>query len=403
MARSPFMSAREAADALDIRLPTLYAYVSRGLVRSESDSGSRTRRYLRGDVEALLARKAQRRDPSQAVEGALDWGAPILETALTSIADGRLCYRGKDAVDLATAWPFERVTTWLWLGDDAAPWPRPLSCPYTGRIAALHAQLAHLDPVVAAQVLLPVAAVDDPGAYDLRPAAVCRTGGRILALLAAIATRRSIDGPMSEHLAAAWAPDRAAAALLLDVALVLGADHELNTSAFTARCVASTTAHPYDVVTAALSALRGARHGGHCERVEALWREAGTPAHARTCLAARLRRGESVPGFAQPLYPSGDPRGRALLDLVYHHLPGSGAIAMARALEEAGRELFDGRPTIDFGLVALAQALALPPGAPLTLFALGRTAGWIGHALEQYQRDRLIRPRARYTGPQPMP
>jgi citrate synthase len=108
-------------------------------------------------------------------------------------------------------------------------------------------------------------------------------------------------------------------------------------------------------------------------------------------IANRLRRGETLPGFGHPLYPAGDPRAALLLKLA-----GTG---LARALARAGSELLGDFPNLDFGLVALSRAYGLPRHAPLLLFALARTVGWIAHAIEQCGSGALIRPRARYTGP----
>jgi citrate synthase len=208
-------------------------------------------------------------------------------------------------------------------------------------------------------------------------------------------------GRLAEVLSRHWAPRHAAAMRLLDAALILCADHELNVSAFTARCVASAGANPYEVVTAALAALRGRRHGGHTLHVAALLDEVAKPADAGRVLAERLRRDGALPGFGHALYPDGDPRGRALLALTAAACRRSRAVALAQAVAAEAEQLLGERPTLDFGLVVLSRALGLPRGAPLALFALGRTAGWIGHALEQYQLGQMIRPRARYVGVMP--
>jgi citrate synthase len=229
---------------------------------------------------------------------------------------------------------------------------------------------------------------------------VVATGARILRLLAGVAAGR-IESGIAATLQAGWAPGRPEAAGPIASALILSADHELNVSAFTARCVASAASSPYDVVSAGLAALKGVRHGGHTDRVEALFREAGSAAGARRVLADRLRRGEEISGFGQPLYPDGDPRGTALLEIAAEVAPNSPAVDCALALAEAGRELLREHPTIDLGLVALARALDLPKRTPLALFALGRTIGWIGHAIEQYAVGKLIRPRAAYVGEMP--
>jgi citrate synthase len=105
-----------------------------------------------------------------------------------------------------------------------------------------------------------------------------------------------------------------------------------------------------------------------------------------------------VPGFGHSLYPGGDPRGAELLRLTAAARPRSSAIALSAAVVEGVLDLMDERPTVDFGLVTLARALELPPGGAKALFAMGRTIGWIGHAIEQYESGSLIRPRARYVG-----
>jgi len=175
---------------------------------------------------------------------------------------------------------------------------------------------------------------------------------------------------------------------------VLCADHELNASSFTARCVASTGASLRAAVIGGLAALSGSRHGGVTARVESFWRgleAAGLPAQLRRRLAA----GEEIPGFGHPLYPDGDPRAIAILDRVVPRYP------PARSLIAAVEDLTGQRPNIDFALVALRRFLRLPEGGAFGLFALGRSVCWIAHALEQRETGQLIRPRAVYTGPAP--
>jgi citrate synthase len=398
-----YMTAQEVADELGISLATVYAYVSRGLLRSEAVSSSkRARRYYREDVERLRQRQEQRHNPEKAAKAALHFGAPLLESGLTLIADGRLYYRGQDALGLAQRQTIEQVAALLWAGDLHAEVPGLAGDEnhLPPRWQLIGEALAAAPVFERFQVLLPLAALDDLSAYDLRPANVMRTGGRILRLLAAIASHRlQVTGSIAGTLQAAWKPDDEEAADLINMALVLCADHELNVSSFTARCIASAGATPYAVVIGGLAALQGTRHGGATERVAALLREVGTPEEASSVLANRLRRGEALPGFGHRLYPDGDPRGRLLLNTMRESYADTEAVRLGDAVIAAAAELTGLRPTIDIGLVILAQALNLPPGTPLALFALGRTVGWIGHALEQYQIGQLIRPRARYTGP----
>ena len=400
-----YLTAQEVAEALGISVATVYAYVSRGLLRSEAAGGStRNRRYYGEDVERLKARQAQRQHPEKVTETALHWGAPLLESGLTLIADGRPFYRGVDALELAQSEAIEAVAALLWTGD--------LDAEITGlrnalmslppRCQAMASQLGGASAFERFQVLLPLAALDDLAAYDLRPASVMQAGARILRLLAAIAADRPVgEESIASLLQQAWRPDDARAAYLLNMALVLCADHELNVSAFTARCVASASSTPYAAVIAGMAALQGTKHGGNTEQVTALFREIGTPGNVQQALVSRIKRGEYMPGFGHPLYADGDLRGRLLLDTVMNHHPESDAVQLAAAIEAQVMQLTGQPPNIDFALVVLAQTLQLPAGAPLTLFALGRTVGWIGHILEQYESDHLIRPRARYMGPQP--
>ena len=401
-----YLTGREAADELGVKLPTLYAYVSRGLIRSEpAGRTGRNRRYRAEDVWKLKERKEQRRDPSRLTENALHWGTPVMESAITLIADGRLYYRGRDAVALSKNHTLEQVAELIWTGR----FPEGESAIF-GSVSdalapcsqAVNEVSRDLAPVENFGVSLQLAAARDTMAYDLRPTAVARTGARILRLLAATAVGGgSAETGVARTLQQGWVPDEPQAAALLDAALVLCADHELNVSSFTARCVASAGTTPYAVTIASLCALSGVKHGGNTGRVEAFLKEVGTAARARDVIAGRLRRGEPIPGFGHPLYPEGDPRGRALLEAAAAAYPEAPAVELASTVVEEASELIGERPTIDFGLVILSLALGLPLGGALALFALGRTVGWIGHAIEQYQSDQMIRPRARYIGEQP--
>lgn len=398
-----YLSAHQAATELGVSLATLYAYVSRGLVRSEREGKARRRRYLAEDVWMLNERKRGRRDPARAARDALHWGMPVLESRLSVIHGGRLYYAGVDAVELARSRRLEEVAALLWTGELSAALAEEPIVIDAARWRAV-AGLAHgLPPLEGLQVFLPLISAHDPFAYDLRPAAVQRAGTHILRVLAAAAVgARPSAEPAARVLQRRWAPRDAAAARLLDAALVLYADNGLNPSSFTARCVASAGSTPYAVVAAGLAALQGVKHGGACERAAGLLDEVRDPHSARATVAARLRRGEAVPGFGHPLYPEGDPRAAYLLELIASHRPKSPEVARARALVEAVRDTMGEPPTIDFAVVALCRTLELPPAAPLLLLAVARVVGWIGHGLEQYQEGRAIRPRARYAGALPV-
>ncbi|HEX6052171.1 MAG TPA: citrate synthase family protein [Gemmatimonadaceae bacterium] len=396
-----FLTAAETAETLGVTRATLYAYVSRGLVRSEPIPGrTRARRYYREDVERLTERKAARRDPARVAAQALRWGGPVLESGITLIQDGSFYYRGHDAIALAATSSVEAVAALLWGADETDAeklfdQPSPLAPRHVARldtwVTERHAAL---------QAALPIAAAADLASLDLRPHAVRLTGARIMRLFAAIIARADAPRPLHDVLQSAWAPKRPSVGSVLRTALVLCADHELNISAFAARCAASAGASPYDVVAAALATLKGHRHGGAAARVLELVRHSGTPKQARDAIADRLRRGEAVPGFGHPLYPAGDPRATALLRLAAAS-GNAAAIKPFRNLLTAGSELLREEPNLDAGLAAVSRAYRLPDEAPFMLFTLGRTIGWIAHAIEEYASGRLIRPRARYVGPAP--
>lgn len=407
MSTKQFLTASEAAQILGISLPTLYAYVSRGLIRSEAaDQVRRTRRYSAEDVERLRTRQEQRRDPDRAVDTALHWGTPLLDSELTLILDGTLYYRGQEATYLAETATLEEVAALFWAGDTEAArsvfGAPPVSL--SERCQLVMRELNESTPMEHLQTLIPLAALDDLAAYDIRPATVAQTGARLLRLMTAIVCQQAkSEASIAEMLQRAWLPDHPDTMPLLQAALILCADHELNISSFTARCVASAGSTPYAVVTAGLAALQGYKHGGNCERVEAFWREVGSPTRARAALTNRVKRGESVPGFGHTLYPAGDPRARFLLGQIRKVRPDAPAVHFADALIEAAHQCLEEHPNIDFALVVLCETLQLPSGTALALFALGRTVGWLGHALEAYETNRLIRPRARYIGKLPEP
>ena len=121
----------------------------------------------------------------------------------------------------------------------------------------------------------------------------------------------------------------------------------------------------------------------------------------RAAVAERLRRGESIDGFGHPLYQHGDPRARTLLEMLRERYGRSSEYRFVAAFAEAVSSVTSEHPNIDFALAAVARVLKLPTGAPLILFAIGRSVGWIGQALEQYATGQLIRPRAKYVGPSP--
>lgn len=401
MSKARHLTAKQATELLNISAATLYAYVSRGLIRSEMIEGdSRSRRYNAEDVQKLRERKEQRKNPAEAARAALYWGTPILESALTLITEGGLYYRGYDALDLAVTCSVEQVAALFWTGD-----MQGIGQVFAGQSVPEHYLefIQNLDPQLSMMqklhIALALASANDLAAYDLRSEKVAQAGARILRLMTTVlAGMDAATLVIAQALSEGWGQTDERATLLLSAALILCADHELNVSSFTARVVASAEAQPYAVVIAGLAALQGARHGGSTERAEAMLQEIGEASRVDRVIADRLRRGEMIPGFGHRLYPEGDPRAALLLHLLGESYPDAPPIALAASISYRMREAVDQRPNIDFALAVLAQTLHLPAGAALSIFALGRTIGWIGHAIEQYGQGQLIRPRAKYIG-----
>jgi citrate synthase len=394
--RHPWIGAAETSRLLGVSRTTLYAYVSRGFIRSQPRPGvPRERIYARDDVERLRQRTEERRDPDKARARALQWGLPILESAITLIDGRRLYYRGHDALVLSRSRSLADVASLIWTGSFDSSALTPQTWPTVG--------VAESDrPFVArAQAMLAATAPRDQMALDLRPSNVVLTGWRILQLLTAVASRSKAGGPTTEEtLARAWRL-RGRSVDALRTALILCADHELNVSSFTARCVASAGSHPYAVVIAGLAALEGPKHGGASARATAMLASLRHQRRVDAAIAERLRRGEPLEGFGHPLYRHGDPRAGALLDLLKESSATSTELAFVTAVARAASAAIGEQPNLDFALAAMSRVLRLPPESPLMLFAIGRSIGWIGHAIEQYATNQLIRPRAKYVGVAP--
>ena len=389
---------------MGIRPQTLYAYVSRGLIRSETgDLRQRTRQYYREDIERLRRHKELRARPEVAAEQALRTGDPVLESALSRIDDDDLYYRGISVSKLARESTVEEVATLLWTGDRSLQIEEFAG---EGRLSGISpvliAGLAPLSTVEQMQALLPAIGAQDPAAFATAPPHIHQCGARILRFTTLIATAqdKTVSG-IAQTLQSAWLPGRPETTRLLEAALILCADHELNVSTFTCRTVASSGTSLYAVVTAGLSALQGPRHGGATSRLEALWDEAESANSVGDTIASRLKRGDVIEGFGHVVYRGVDPRAKILMELLEDAVPNASELALAKAfIEEVGKRTGLAH-NVDLGLVTLRRALGLEKGAALLLFCLGRTIGWIAHAIEQYQTGRLIRPRAKYTGPDP--
>jgi citrate synthase len=401
------LSAREAAEHLGVKLPTLYAYVSRGLLRSLPARAGRARRYLRADLDALRERGPERRSAA----GALRWGEPILESAITAMTLEGPAYRGQLAATLAVDGAgFEAVAELLWTGvlpETRPRWEVGDAPEIDGAKPLLPKEGPHASVF---PVLVAARAAGDAGRFDTTPEGVLPRARSLVRLLAAglalprapaRALRAARASTIAEVVARALGIDlRPETLAAVDAVLILLADHELNASTFAARVAASTQADVYAVVQAGLATLSGPLHGATSDRVEALFAEVGAPEQAESVVQERARRGERIPGFGHPFYGrSGDARARVLLEIAWSLGRPTPELEIANAVIGAMERASKPPPNVDAAAVALRAALGMPRGAVAGLFAVARTVGWVAHALEQVATGHLLRPRARYIGP----
>jgi citrate synthase len=378
-----WFTSEEALDRLGVRAQTLYAYVSRGRVRAEQDAADpRRSRYRASDISALAVKKARGRKAADVAADAIAWGEPILASAITTVADGRLYYRGQDAVRLAETETLEGVARLLRGGGGLAARRITRPAPPPGPDMRTRAFLA-----------LATLAAKSPAARGAPPDMLANEAATLLDLVTDSVVGEIDGGAIHERLGRAWGCGVQGMDLIRR-ALVLLADHELNASTFAARVAASTGASLPASALAGLATLSGPLHGGVFARVTRLADEAARSGPAEAA-AARLAYRRPAPGFGHPLYPDGDPRARALLGAFVVPEP---LEALRTAVEAATGE----HRNVDFALVALTRTLGLPADAPFALFLIARCAGWTAHAMEQMADGALIRPRARYVGPPPV-
>ena len=391
-----YLSALEASAELAISPATLYAYVSRGLIRSEPSPDSRSHRYRAEDVRGLKERRA----PSSEPRGlrSFDADLPVMDSAICTITEDGPIYRGVNCVDLAEKNTLEHTATLLWDVTGVDPFSSD-NIPHVSdemrAIADAARRAAAIDRAIA---VLALAANADPGAFTRAADGRAMVGSRILRLL--VATMLNV-APSAEPLhfliARVWAPDSKPAADLIRRAMVLLADHELNASTFTVRCAASTGLNLYDAVIAGLAALKGPKHGGAGVLASRLVRTL-VDNDVAPVIRERVALGERFAGFGHGVYKRGDPRAQSLLDALTR---AGAARKFTKEVPERIAEATGEFVNIDYALAVMVHALRLPAGSELALFAMSRTVGWLAHASEQLQYGKLIRPRARYVGPAP--
>lgn len=404
------VSTADAAELLGVQRATLYAYVSRGLLASHRRPGHRGSWFDPRDLDRLR-RDGRRGDARPDV---------VIESALTLVTPEGHHYRGRPAVELARSARFEDVADLLWGPPErsAAPWPDASTPEIDATIAEVMAALpTSSTPLDAVRVVLPVLAAGDTLRGDLRRDRVLGLARRLIDITTATlwhsvgtpATGARDATAVAEHgiagrLAVVLAEDPEDIGPLeadhVRRVLVLMADHELAASTSAVRMAASFGADPYAALIAGHAAFGGALHGAASTWVERFFDELLAAGDVERVVGEWLSGGRRIPGLGQVLYPDGDPRGAVLLDAAAE-TGCDEVVAVADAVVDLVRREGLPPPNVDFGLAVLARCHGWRRGAGELLFAVGRSAGWLAHAMEEYESRSAVRLRALYTGPRP--
>jgi citrate synthase len=391
-----YLTAAQAAKMLDVSLQTLYAYVSRKGVRSVPIAGSRRRRYWKSDIERLREKRLPPPPPGP---------SPLAHASkITLVTDSEIFYRGRNALELAAADSFESVAALLWgcKEEDAFGKDPPRIPAIARKMDALLAEESELNRATALFTLLEQA---NPKAYDLSPAGMARTGADILRCLAAI-TVHARD-PSAEPIHSFVARKQALPPPLADLVrrmLILSADHAFEPGTVAVRAVASTGVTPWRSLIAGFSVTLGrpARLGSY----DAIYRfvvelaDSGSP-HAM--MVSRIRDGELIPGFdshSTPVHPGGDPRAQAAFAACRAAMAKDAAFERLAQAAAVAREVRGLEPS--FALMCVFVGWKIGLRRHDSLFHLGRAAGWLAHAMEQYQAGEAARQKEWYQGPLPV-
>lgn len=410
-----FLDAKSSLAMLRVRPQTLYAYVSRGAIRSVPQAGTKAHLYSRADIERVVARAAARAGHAAVAAAAMDHGAPIVSSGITEItAEAGPAYRGHVAIDLARRdISFEKVCELLWTSKldlaQSTAWRIPahaqaqVSDAYRQilpngthqvyeSLAMLALQLARSDrlfgPTSIGQSveeearLLICASTEALGCIGphQRPAQL----GRSEPIAAAVT--RAFGGDAT--------PTRVQA---VNAMLVLLADHELPPGTLAVRAAASGGAHLFDCIAAGICASAGTEIAGHYAVVDRFLFMRPTFASLRDKTRRLYKGGLRIPGFTHPIYPRGDPRATYLLEIAAEVCDDSFPMRQITAFLRWAAEGFDSHPRHEFAVVCLVRALGLPSWCASALFLLARMGGWGAHVEEQRGAVGIWRPRARFV------
>jgi citrate synthase len=358
-------------------------------------------------------------------------GVVIGETSISRVAgdEGTLIYGGYGIEDLAEHATFEEVCHLLWYG--ALPDRKQLAGLRARLLEGLAVDPAVLDvvrrvaarshPMASLRTAVSALSATDPDAEDMSPEAndrkAVRLTAQVITLTAAIERIRSGREPVAPRTDLSLAanllymmqdsvPDELAERII-DAALILHAEHGMNASTFSARVTASTLADMHSAVTSAIGTLKGPLHGGANEQVMKMLLEIDRPEAAAQWVRGALDAGRKIMGFGHRVYRTVDPRAPILKRLAEQLLTRGGdtrwleiseeiQTTMSEEMERRGKRIY---PNVDFFSASVYYTLGIPLDLFTNLFACARMAGWTAHVNEQLRDNRLIRPKATYTGP----
>ncbi len=390
--KEKYVPIQKAESLLGVKKSSLYSYVSRKKINTIIDPKNHKKRlYSYDDIIKLLERK-KASGIERIAQNTLMFGEPVLESSITLIEDSILYYRGHSVGALVEKYSFEQVVSLLWTGDFVN----------TPDFSNLVIEPLHILSITLPDIQKYLLELEKRDFLSMLSNDLTNIGWKILISIVQDVTQNfGTNNSIAEKLASFFCPGIDHAAVIINTALILIADHELNSSSFTARIVASTGANLFQVIIAGLAALSGYKHGGSINKVELMQMELLQNFAFDKNLQNRLRRGEDIVGFGHNLYEAGDFRAKVLLRQIEKYFSSSKEFEIYKSLLDKLKSLKKQDPTIDFVLLTLAKVLKTNSEFALFLFAYGRIAGWIGHAIEEYKRNKLIRPRAKYIGPMP--
>jgi len=356
---------------------------------------------------------ADERPYSPGLEGVVGAESAI---GLVDGKNGRLLYRGYKIGELVNRGTYAQVADLLWTGEwhpDASLPPAPVP---PAVLTALRELPRDSHPMDALRTAVSVWGATQRLVWPPTPEQARALTAFSPSALAAIGRLRlglePVEPDTSLGLAAGFlqqlngeTPDPAAARAL-DAYFIVGAEHGLNASTFTARVITSTRSDIASAVCGAIGALKGPLHGGAPSEVVSQLHAIGSPEHAEAWVREAVGRGERIMGFGHRVYRAYDPRAAALRTVAEGMGTNAEWLEMAVKVEDVVlrvlAELKPGRvlkTNVEYYAAAVLQGVGLPPELFPSVFALARHAGWTAHSIEQVTANKLIRPDMRYTGP----